>query len=49
MKPTHKTFGEVTTTDKRITTGGNEVYDAIDKNKVARVLLADKRYWSETQ
>ncbi len=45
----HRTFGEVEVSTNCITAGGNEVYDAIDKNKVARVLLADKRYWSETQ
>ena len=41
----HRTFGEVEVSTKRITAGGNEVVDAIDKNKVVRVLLTDTRYW----
>lgn len=54
MKLTHKHFAEVTIADKRITAGGNEVYDATeikkdDKGKdvegAAHTLLTDKRYW----
>lgn len=45
MKLTHKTFGEVTVSVKRITGSNNEVYDTTDKKGVDRVLLTDKRYW----
>ncbi len=49
MKLTHRSFGEVNVKNKRTTTGGNEVYDATDKNKVVRALLTDKRYWEVAQ
>jgi hypothetical protein len=44
-KITHRTFGEVSVGTKRTTTGGNEVYDAMDKKGRARVLLIDARHW----
>lgn len=48
MKRTHRTFGEVSVGTKRITTGGSEVFDAVDEKKVERVLLTDPRYWEDT-
>ena len=45
MKLTHKTFGAVAVSTKRITTGGNEVYDSVDETGQKLILLTDTRYW----
>lgn len=45
MKLQHKHFGEVVVEKPRLTTGGNQVYDAVGAHKKTRMLLTDQRYW----
>jgi hypothetical protein len=47
MKRIHKTFGEVTVSAERLTSGGNRVVDETDKDGRQRVLLTDPKYWEE--
>jgi len=44
---THIIFGTLTVIDERDTTGGNRVYVTTSADGIQRVILTDKRYWTQ--